>query len=319
MSLDISTLGEQQVSNIGRGLEEDKNLDRSFTDELCYIVPADQITAIKGVIKAFDLPSVLSDSATADTVADVALDAGGTPNVGVALTDRGYQLRKARAKTDYPEGLKGTALFNEVEKFLYPLVDRRIKHGLDTILGGIMRGEGLLADFRDVTKLELSATTNETFDDDASDPLGVFEAAAKSAFCMGPQGILVLSHDRAKVLKSHPQIVQSVLGAVASRAKVTDAQLSDLLSDHLNGMEIWIGDRQYQDGAVTDALKAEFLFTGVCYIGHKNNIQYRDKKNYQAVWEYFDDDTDVVNLKGKRIYDINTVYPEMSVAIVDVA
>jgi len=319
MAVNIATLGDQVVSNIGRGLEEDGALDRDFVSELTFAVPPDKIKSNTGKIKSIDLPAALADSATADTVADVALDAGNTPDVTVQLTDRDFELKKARAQTEYPEGVEGDELFSEVKNYLFPLVDRRIKHALDDILGGIMKGDGVVGDSRDVSSIELSAGSSEVFSDDNSDPLGVFDDAATQAFAKGPQGLVVLSLDKAKELKKHVQIVESILGNTASRAVITNMKLAQLLEEHLNGARIWIGDKQYQNGAVTDALNAQFLFNGVCYVGHKNNIQYRDRGSYRSEWEWFDDDSDVVHLKKKRIYDLNTVFPELSVAIKDVA
>lgn len=301
-----SLISDAKLAQIYQGLLEEDRLDRFYTGEICEVVTAAQMPAHAGEIKDLAVPSFF---ARGDKTGLTSLTANSV-ELDVDTVDRPYSTKKAGHHFSYPLALDKDKIHKQIEKAYIPGIDRTIKQTFDQELATILKGDGTATgNAQNVTVRNLSAGSNQQWNQSAADPLGDLEQAAEDSFA----NFIFLGPDKARVLRNRDD-----LKSQTGLPKITDKELAEYLRDLCKVEKVYIGNACYQNGAVTASLNLAYTFNGVAYVGRSDNLMFLQWTAPEFSTELVKKSTSV-EIYGWSFGAVTVKHPELGIAFKDVA
>lgn len=273
MSLDQSQIADSRAREVFKGLNEEGKLSTPLTDIYCTRVPASAIPGWSGKIKKLDFQAM---AAASDLSGFQALDAE-SEKLETPISDRVFEIGKIQKHKEYPRGLDGDELFKKIKESFVPHIDTQVTYEKNAELATVLTGQGTdTTNAQDVTVRQLSAGSNETWDDPDSDPLGDLRSAVQDSLA----DTVGLGTTKQNQLQDHEQF-QSQTGWKYA----TSSQIAAFLQDYLKVRRVILEDMVFQNGSATDTADVQRLNADVACAYNSANLLYLDWSDMEFVTE----------------------------------
>lgn len=234
-----------------------------------------------------------------------------TPMIELEISDRKYRIRRIARKASHNTKMTKDKIYDKVKDEYIPTLTRKIQTTADLYhLAPILKGQGLAAESRDVTTIDLAA---ERWDGASSNILGRLQDAVKATGA----DLMVMGYDVMQAVQRNDELTSASAGS--GTTILTEPQIVSWLSAFLGVPEIIVGNRGYQGGAPTFALNLKYAMDGVAYVGRKDNLVHVPWDVEGIDWtEFEDEDVNAIYTKGEYWFDLITYDPAFSIAFQNV-